>query len=152
MFNDLVQVRNWTTPRERVVRRVLHGLLCRFLEAPRWDLILRRTTSVPSLPENLWILIHCYLPARMQKRFHVLIFTANSATNLHISGKTGSLFPEHSITVTSDTQSHFDKCPIYREVNGHNGEFFFSPSSFFYCRRKLLVNLFFFLKFKLQVE
>lgn len=35
------------------------------------------------------------------------------------------LFPEHSITVTSGTENHFDKCPIYREMNSHKGDQFF---------------------------
>lgn len=34
-------------------------------------------------------------------------------------------FPEHSITVTSDTENHSDKCPIYREMNSHKVEEFF---------------------------
>lgn len=46
-------------------------------------------------------------------------------------------FPGHSIAVTSDTQSHFDKCPVCREMNFHEGEFFF-PLFFLLLKKKTL--------------
>lgn len=124
-----------------------------------------------TIPQGLLFISRRCTHAAMSKGNHGYSFTSRESVNSHTSLLTRQnakaiwcphfysqfcykfahfsedglfLFPEHSITVTSGTENHFDKCLIYREMNSHKGDqFFFLFLSFFYWRRKLLNKIYF---------
>lgn len=123
--NKWIWVRTWAYTSARRQAAQYPRVCCSFLGGAPMQPCPRGTMDIPSPADS--VNSHTSLLTRQNAKaiWCPHFYSQFCYKFAHFSEDGLFLFPEHSITVTSGTENHFDKCPIYREMNSHKGDQFF---------------------------